>query len=170
MRDCAKPDLRALSPGRIDWAAVLDTRGRWSALVTVGSSPERAARHASGIAYLAAPYHEAAQLRGAWRIERSVRASTLASYERLRLADCGVTALCPAVDMAEMAHARVLFPDGPDPLDRRFWSAWATPVLSAARLVVVPEIEGWECCPMVWSDVVFALVHQVPVHVYAGAA
>ena len=57
-----------------------------------------------------------------------------------------------------------------DPLDHQFWAAWSEPFLVAARLVVVPSIGGWQRCPMVARDVQWALDHNVPVHLYAGAA
>ncbi|MCA2014396.1 DUF1937 family protein [Cereibacter sphaeroides] len=159
--------MRVPPEARIDWRPLLDPRGRYSALVTTGSSPDRVRRHCSGLVYLCAPYVHEAQIRGVWRVERSVRISVLASVERARLAACGVTALCPAIDIAEIAHARVLVDDAPEPLDMTYWRAWSQPILNVAALLAVPEIPGWDRCPLVWRDLRFALAQNVPVHVYS---
>lgn len=155
--------------GRIDWRPVLAPAGRWSALVRAGSSPAEAARHCAGFAYLSVPYHHGSQIRQAWRIERSVRVTLQAAIEEARLADCGITAISPAVHRAGIAHAGALTEDSPDPLDRRFWDDWSQPLLNAAALLVVPAIAGWDRCPTVWRELRFALRHNLPVHVYGGA-
>ncbi|MBN8293252.1 hypothetical protein JI664_14855, partial [Rhodobacter sp. NTK016B] len=66
------PRLRLPDQKRIDWAPVLNPKGLWSALVVAGSSPDRVSRSCAGIVYISAPYHAEAQIRGAWRVERSV--------------------------------------------------------------------------------------------------
>lgn len=156
------PDRR-----RINWGPILKPKGPWSPLVNVGATPAKVAKRCAGIVYLSTPYIEAAQVRGVWRVERSTRASVLASVEACQLASLGCTSLSPAVLMAEMAHARVLFEGGPDPLDRAYWEEWTQPFLSAASAVVVPAIEGWDRCAVVWRDLRYALGHNLPVYVYA---
>ncbi|PWE26662.1 DUF1937 domain-containing protein [Pararhodobacter marinus] len=164
------PDQRPRLPDqkRIDWAPVLNPRGPWSALVVAGSSPARVSRNCAGIVYISAPYHAEAQIRGAWRVERSVLMSIRAANEVGRLAACGCTALAPTVQIAEAAHAKVLNDDTPDPLDRVFWDAWSQPILNVAALIAIPDIPGWDRCPMVWRDLRFALAHNLPVHIYGG--
>lgn len=170
--DAPRPDAPAGLPAdlpdeaRIDWRPVLAPGGAWSALVHAGSSPALAARHCAGFAYLSVPYHDGSQIRQAWRIERSVRIAMCASIEEARLAEAGITAICPAVNRAGIAHAAALIDDPPQPLDARFWAAWSQPILTAARLLVVPGIDGWDRCPTVWRELRFALRHNMPVHVY----
>lgn len=161
----------ALPPAdRIDWRAVLQPRGPWSALVTVGSSPARVAESAVGAVYLSVPYALEAQIRGTWRVEQSVRASVLAAIEMALLAASGCSAQCPAILMAEVAHARVLVEEAPEPLDQRFWMDWSQPLLNAARVLAIPSLPGWDRCPMVWRDLRHALTYSLPVHVYGGGA
>ncbi|WP_068305322.1 DUF1937 family protein [Pararhodobacter sp. CCB-MM2] len=155
---------------RIEWEPILAPKGVWSALVTPGSSPDRVHRHAAGMVYLSTPYQLEAQIRGAWHIDASVRASTLASVEVARLAAAGVTAIAPSVMRAEVAHARVLVEDAPEPLDAAYWAEWSMPILRLARLLVIPAIAGWDRCPLVWRDLRHALAHNVPVHVYGETA
>lgn len=154
--------------GRIDWRPVLAQGGRWSALVRAGSSPAEAARHCVGFAYVSVPYHDASQIRQAWRVEKSVRVTLQASIEEARLAESGITAICPAVHRAGIAHAGMLVEEMPQPLDGRFWDSWSQPLLAAARLLVVPDITGWDRCPTVWRELRFALCYNMPVHVYGG--
>jgi hypothetical protein len=161
--DLPRPDL-SRNPA---WREVLQPGGPWSPLVVTGSSPDRVSRHADGLVLLAAPY--LARLRDTWRYEQSVRASVMASIEMARLAGCGVTAVAPALLIAEIAHARTLVEDAPDPLDHRLWSDWARPLQVAARLVVVPAIDGWDRCPLVWDSVRMALARNKAVHVYGPA-
>lgn len=160
-----------LQDSRIDWRQVLERDGPWSGLVTPGSSPDRVSRYDGGrLVYLAAPYARASLVRGQWHYDRSLRASLRATVEVARLASCGVTAICPSVQIAEIAHGRGFVDEVPEVTERSFWVQWSMPMLAAAGLVVVPEIEGWRECPTIWSAVVVALLHNVPVHVYAGAA
>ncbi|MCA2012414.1 DUF1937 family protein [Cereibacter sphaeroides] len=152
---------------RIDWRPILNPKGQWSALVTLGSSPARVHRHAAGMVYLSTPYQLQAQIRGFWRIDASVRASTLASIEVAQLAAAGVTAIAPQVIRAEIAHARELVEDAPDPLDAAYWAEWSLPILRLARMLVIPALAGWDRCPLIWRDLRHALAHNVPVHLYA---
>jgi len=119
---------------------------------------------------LSAPYFSEAVIRDQWRMERSVRASMFAAIEVARLAALGCCAVAPAMVIAGVAEAGALLDTPLDPLDLRFWAEWSHPLLSAASMVVVPEIDGWQRCPLVWRDVVFALEHNVPVHLYGGEA
>lgn len=153
---------------RIDWRPILNPKGHWSALLTLSSSPDRVRRHAVGMVYLSAPYQFEAQIRGVWRIEASVRASTEAAIEVAQLAACGVTAVAPNVMRAEVAHAAKVVDGAPDPLDAAYWAEWSLPILRLARLLVIPAIPGWDRCPMIWRDLRHALAHNVPVHLYAG--
>jgi hypothetical protein len=155
---------------QMDWRAVLAPGGRWSPLVTAGSSAARVARTPAGLAYLAAPYATEVALRGDWRMERSVRMVTLASIEMARLLRAGIIAVCPTVQRAEMAQVARLAGIVLDPLTDPVWADLATALRNAARLVVVPAIQGWDRCPAVWADVIWALERNMPVHVYAERA
>jgi len=151
------------------WAEVLAPGGAFSPLVVLRSSPDGVARAHRGWVLMAAPYLSEVKLRDAWRYERSVRASVLASVEVARLAECGVTAVCPAITQAEIAHARDLLAAPPDPLDLGWWASWCAPLMVEARTVVVPAIDGWQRCPLVWRMVATALGQNARVHVYGGA-
>jgi hypothetical protein len=151
-----------------DWREVLRPGGVWSALVTCGSSPARAARHAAGPAYLALPYATEVALRGDWRLDRSVRLEVRGLAEVARLWAAGCTALCPAVQRAGIAAVAGVVGLAVDPLDDAAWSPLALALRGACRLVVVPDLRGWDRCPQVWADVCWALDHNMPVHVYAG--
>jgi hypothetical protein len=154
----------------MDWRAVLAPGGRWSGLVTTGSSAARAARHAAGLAYLAAPYAAEVALRGVWRPDRSVRVQMRAEIELSRLWQAGCVAVCPVVQRAGMAEVAGLAGLTVDPLDDAAWAPLAEVLRGAARLIVVPELRGWDRCRAVWADVTWALERNVPVHVYAERA
>ena len=151
----------------MDWQSVLAPEGRWSALVRAPSWPELVSRHCCGLIHLAAPYINTAALRDQWRMDRSVRASMRAAIEVARLAALGCTAISPAIVLGEIGHAGVVMDEPLDPLHLPFWRAWSQPLLNAASMVVVPAIDGWDSCPLVWHDVCFALGRNMPVHVYA---
>lgn len=153
-----------------DWSALRAADGPFCELIRLGSSPELVRDNAAGLAYLAAPYAGVVHIRNAWRMDRSVRLSAMASIEVTRLAMAGVTAVCPAVQIAEMCHAGSMLAERPDPLDCAFWTQWSWPLLNCAKVVVVPDFDGWDRCPQVWSDVRHALRYNLPVHLYAGAA
>lgn len=153
----------------LDWRAVLAPNGRYSALVHLGSSPAKVARHCSGLAYLAAPYSSEVTIRQSWRIERSARVETWALHERTRLLAAGVTSVCPTIDRAGMSYTAGMMQGGAlDPMDADLWARWSQPMLNVSALIVVPEIDGWNRCPDVWAAVVWALDRNTPVHVYGG--
>lgn len=155
----------------LDWRRVMATGGAHSALVRVGSGPDDVARHCVGLAYLAAPYDGQAGSRRNWRIERSTMMSVLASREVLRLTCLNVSAICPTVLRAEAMHAAATVDEvSLDPMDTGFWGKWSQPYLNASAIVAVPEITGWQRCPMVARDVAWALERNVPVHIYARVA
>jgi hypothetical protein len=155
----------------VDWRRVMAPQGSASALVRVGSDPAQVARHCSGIAYVAAPYDAHAGQRRKWQIDRSTMMSTLAAREVLRLICARVSAICPTVLRAEAMHAAPTVKEAAvNPLDLDFWANWSAPYLNACGIIVVPDIRGWQRCPMVARDVTWALDHNVPVHIYAGAA
>lgn len=162
--------MMAQAQHNLDWRGIMAPGGAWSALVRTGSDPETVARHCGGVAYLAAPYAEQAQARRSWQINLSAMVSVMAARELLRLTSVRVSAVCPTVLRAEALHVAGTV-DGAqvDPLDHAFWADWSIPFLIAARIVVVPAISGWQRCPMVARDVQWALDHNVPVHLYAGA-
>lgn len=159
-----------MRPDHLDWREVLAPRGRWSALVTAGSSPARVRRQAVGLAYLAVPYATEVALRGVWRMERSVRLLTEASLEIARLAAQGVAVACPNAARAEICQAGPLAGVVLDPLDDPVWQQLADVQRHAACLLVVPALSGWDRCPAIRADVAWALAHNRPVHVYAEAA
>lgn len=161
-------DAVGAAPAQIDWHGVI-ARHRGS-LITTGSAPVQVARHCAGFAYLAVAYDLEVRLRKDWRLERSTRQSVLAARELAFLYAAGVTAVCPTVQRAEILHAAWTIADKPDPFDAKFWGARSLPFLNAANIVVVPNVQGWERCPMVWRDVNIALQGNVPVHLYYGGA
>lgn len=153
----------------IDWRPLLAPRGKWSSLVRVGSSPARVAHHHAGKpAFVAAPYIEECHDARGWRVDLSVQQSLLIAREVLRLRLSGVTGICPVLMLASMCEAGMLVPDAPAPADRAGWDEWAQPILHTAGQLVVPDLPGWNRCPLIWRQVQWALAHQVPVHVYAA--
>lgn len=148
------------------WPALVQ-RGRSAALVNLGADPARVARTCSGIAYVAAPYSGEVVLRRDWRLERSVRLSTLAALETARLVRAGVVAVCPALMRAEMANVAGIDGAGLDPLDAELWGRQRRVLLAAADLVVVPALRGWDRCPDVLADVAEALARTTRVFLYA---
>lgn len=159
-----------LNESRIAWYHLLPRDSRWSALVSTGSTPERVARGNAGLAFVAAPYQSEVQIDGQWQSERSTHLSILAALEMLKLHNAGVSAICPSLQMAEMCHALSLLDEAPDPLDPHRWKGWAWPMLHAAKLVVVPQLPGWEKCPVIWAQALWALERNIPIHLYAEAA
>lgn len=153
----------------LDWRAVLAPRGRWSGLVTAGSSAARAARHAAGLAYLAVPYQAEVALRGDWRLERSARLEVEAGVEAARLLECGCFAICPVLERAAIARVAGIAGLAMDLLADPAWSEMAVRMRRVAALMVVPALQGWDRCPAIRTDVAWALEHNMPVHVYAGA-
>jgi hypothetical protein len=153
-----------------DWPEILAPLGRWSGLVLAGSSAEIVHREAphGGVAFLATPYTGEVQLKRVWRPQRSALMSALAAREMLRLYLAGVSAVCPVLQLAEMCHASGLV-DGAalDPLDDAAWAEWSRPLLEAAALIVVPNLQGWSRCPLILRQVQWALGRGLPVHVYA---
>lgn len=156
------PDVAA----PIDWVGlILQHRG---SLIATGSSPKQVARHCNGFAYVAVAYDLEASIRKEWRIERSTRQSVLGARELAFLYEAGVSAICPTVQRAEILHAAATLSNRPKAFDAQFWAARSLPLLNAAAIVVVPDVQGWARCPMVWRDVNIALQHNVPIHLYAG--
>lgn len=150
-----------------DWAQIMAPRGPHSALVVVGRGPAAVPR--GGLAFVAAPYIGQADLKGRWRIERSVRLGMYIAREMMRLRKRGVSAVCPVLMQAVMCEAADLVGDAADPMDAAGWAAWVWPMLTVAQCVVVPDIVGWQDCPQIKAQVAHALAHNLPVHIYAGA-
>ena len=154
----------------IDWGPVLEPGGVWSPLVHVGASPEVVARHNAGLAYLATPYTKEVLTGGKWDFNKSVAASLIASRHVLLLMREGVTAVSPIVLAAEALHAQPSVPGRKvSPLDHARWTDWCRPMFAAAKLVVVPNIPGWDRSEGIWAEVRAALAHNTPVFVYGGA-
>jgi hypothetical protein len=154
----------------LGWQVLLSPGGRWSGLVTAGSSAARAARHTVGVAYLAAPYQAEVAIRGEWRMDRSVRLVTLAAIEAARLLARGCVTVCPVLARAEMCQAGRLAGISLDPLSDPAWGDLSTRLRNVAGLVVVPDLPGWDRCPAILADVAWAVERTVPVHVYGEAA
>jgi len=155
---------------QMNWAAVMAPQGRWSGLVTVGSSAAEVGRHCSGLAYLAVPFAVEIDSQADWRGDRSVRMSALASIEMARLLRAGCVAVCPALQRAEISLASLLPIDAPEPPAPVPWEAVAAGLRNVSRLIVVPDLPGWNRCPEILGDVVWALAQGLPVHLYAGGA
>lgn len=159
-----------LDAAKIDWSALTDPDGAYSALIHLGSSPDDVRRRCAGLAYLSTPYAEGACMGGSWRFEKSVELETRAAWAMHRLALAGVPVLAPAVQWAAMAHAAMVLTRGQriNPLDTGAWDGWVSPMRNAASLVVVPDVPGWQRSRAVWADVIWALDHVTPVHFMAA--
>lgn len=133
-------------------------------LLRLGMTPEEVARVAAGIVYVATPYSRiAVDAEGAWDYAASYQAMMAARAEALQLVTRGVTAIAPIAIAADACHATFDL----DPLDDAFWTRWCAPLLAAARVVVVPAIEGWDRSAGIWREVRAALGANKPVHLYA---
>jgi hypothetical protein len=152
------------------WQDVLAPQGPWAGLVTAGSTPAGVARICVGLAYLAVPFAAEVQLRGVFRADRAVRLTARAEIEALRLWLAGCVAVCPALQRAGMAAVSGLVGAGVDALDDAAWADLSDRLRGAARVLVVPQVQGWDRCPAVLADVRWALSRNVPVHVYAERA
>lgn len=154
-------------PGCQSWPELLRMAPWWPGLLHPGATPASVARVASGLVYLATPYSlQATDPRnGRWRRDWSDALARAAALEAVALAREGLTAVSPIVQSAAMCNAL----DGLDPLDERLWARWCQPMLDAARAVVVPDIPGWRRSLGVWREVIWALEHNMPVHVYGRA-
>lgn len=156
--------MTALAAREPAWGPVIAAaRAGELPLLGFGATPEAVAREAAGLVYLATPYSRiAVDAAGAWCPERSARAMAQATRAAARLAGLGVTAVSPIVLTAGMCHASAAL----DPLDDPFWARWCAPLLAAARVVVVPDIAGWDRSRGVWREVRAALASNVPVRIY----
>ena len=148
-----------------DWRSVLRKDDRWSALVRTGSSPRSVP--AGGFAFVAAPWLGEVLIKQEYRPRRAAQLGVMLSREIVRLRAAGVTAVCPVLMQEWMTTASGVMPGSIDPLDAAGWEAWAQPFLNSASSVVVPDVQGWNRCPTVWSQVSWALARNVPVHLYA---
>lgn len=156
-------------PSRALWDRLLSPDHPKAPLVHAGATPVRVANYSAGLVYLATPYTREVLSGGKWSYEKSVTLSTLASRHMVMLMRERVTAISPIVMASEAMHAQCSVGGRRlDPLDQEFWSEWCRPLLHAARAVVVPNIPGWERSLGIWSEVAFALEHNMPVFVYAG--
>jgi hypothetical protein len=153
-----------------DWREVLRPGGRWSALVVTGSGPAQAARCATGLAYLALPYAGEVALRHSWRMERSVRLQAEAAMAAAALMREGCHVICPVLQRASIAAVAGLAGLEVDLLDDPVWTQMACALRNGVRLMVVPDVRGWDRCPAIWGDVTWALDRNMPVHLYAGGA
>ena len=157
----------ARHPNVQDWGKLLSAPGRWPGLLHAGATPESVARVASGQLYLATPYslQVTNPVTGRWVRRWSEQVARGAALAQADLAMRGVTAVSPISQSAAMCHIDSRL----DPLDERFWARWCDAILWASRAVVVPDLPGWRHSLGVWREVVWALDHSVPVHVYGRA-
>lgn len=81
----------------------------------------------------------------------------------------GVTAISPIVNAVDLVCADQL-DEALDPLDRVFWARWCWPLLSAADVVVVPPIEGWQDSSGIWAEVSSALSQNKRVYLIGEGA
>lgn len=151
-----------------DWPAILAPGGRWSALVRTGAGPGDVAP--GGLAFMAAPYlAEILAVKGKWSGWRSDLMGVAIGRELDLLRRAGISAVCPVAMQAWMMTAAPLVEDapateaGPAPAD---WAAWARPFLFAAARIVVPDVQGWDRCPVVLDQVRYGLERNLPVVVY----
>ncbi|UXO94035.1 hypothetical protein Pan4_48 [Pseudanabaena phage Pan4] len=161
----------------INWGVLFapEVRDRWEGRVFFGAGPATVAKFTAGDApaYLASPYTKIAQRGGKWAYDLSLAASAQAAREMGRLARCGVSAISPIVQSAEIVHfERALAAAGQmlDPLDANFWESWCRPLLNVSCAVVVPDIDGWAQSDGVFREVMWTLQEtQRPVFFYAEA-
>ncbi|MFC3059498.1 DUF1937 family protein [Paenirhodobacter populi] len=152
-----------------DWTALMAPDGNFAPLIHVGADARTVARHNVGIAYLATPYTREVTIRGKWSFDRSVMLSAMASRHMLLLMRERVTAVSPIVLASEALHAQSSTTGRRlSPLDRDFWMDWCRPILNSAAMIVVPDIPGWDQSDGIWTEVQFAVAHNVPVFIYAG--
>lgn len=160
--------MKSPAPSRNDWNSVLSSKSRYAALVHSGASPASIGANNVGLALMLAPYLEEAHHRQKWQLSRSCRVSTWAALELARLRQAGVTAICPTVEIAAMCEVVGLIEGGPNPLDRDGWDVWVRPILHAASYLIIPKIDGWDRCPVIWGQAHWAMARNMPVHIYAG--
>lgn len=155
----------------IDWPGLI-ARGCASGLVRTGIAPTTAGIHCGGtLAYLAVPYAREVAIRDIWRPERSVRIGLEAAWHQAALLRAGVASVCTVVARDAMCTASLMLPEGEgrlDPMDRALWRDVAGRLLGAAGAVIVPAIDGWDRCPDVLAEAVWALAHNRPVLLYGG--
>lgn len=152
-------------PAAPDWSALaaLARAGR-APLVRFGATPETVAREAAGLVYIATPYSKVAPgPDGLWDYAASYRAMMAARRAWIRLTELGVAAFAPIAVAADQCHESLML----DPLDDAFWTRWCAPFLTAARMVVVPDIDGWRESAGIWAELRAAIGCNKPVKVYA---
>ncbi len=160
---------KSAAPGHPpDWPAILAPGGRWSALVRTGAGPGGVAP--GGLVFLAAPYLAEVEIWGDWRGWRSFMMGAAIARELDRLRRAGISAICPVLMQEWMMQAAQLAAPPEEavrdaPAD---WQAWARPFLHAANRIVVPDVHGWDRCPLVLDQVRWGLERNLPVVVYGG--
>ena len=171
----AKGAQKTPATNQPDWPAILAPGGRWSALVRTGAGPVDVPRQ--GLAFLAAPYlAEILAGTGKWTAWRSDLMSVAIGRELERLRRAGISAVCPVAMQAWMMTAGLLTgsevnplsPPGPAPADPApaDWADWARPFLLAAARIIVPDVQGWDRCPVVLDQVRCGLERNLPVVIY----
>lgn len=157
--------------GAMAWDDVLDSAGRWSALVHRGATADSVAKAAGGVAWLSAPVIEGVTAGGRWRFDKAVEVEIRAAHMLHELARAGCAAISALVMWSAMAQAGSALARRQrlDPLDEAAWDRWCAPMRNAAALVVVLDVPRWRVSRAVWADVVWALERNVPVHVVGAS-
>lgn len=108
--------------------------------------------------YLATPYSKRAICEdGEFSPSASLECAVRAARCARALAVEGVTAVSPIIQAAEMVQADFL-DQTIDPLDAAFWENWCAPMLRAADVVIVPDLDGWAHSDGIWTEVRAALI------------
>jgi hypothetical protein len=151
-------------PDEPDWPRLIDQYSGASLLFPSAAFIDAVSFCRGGLAYLATPYsREAVDLNGIWSAVRSDDMARQASKWVLHCAVNGVSAISPiaqAVAMMDVDGAHTV-----GPLDHSFWMNWCMPILRASSSVIIPPIAGWDRSIGVWQEAVWALRHNVPVHI-----
>lgn len=168
----------------IDWDQMLDNAraGRLHPGVVLHGGLAAAAAALTGLqpVYLATPYSKlVVDALGRFDFILSAQAGRWAAFEAEALRQAGVTAFSPIAQSDAMVRASgsllangkgLYLPEGCDPLDGEAWAKWCQPILNVCRAVAVPMLPGWDASVGIRAEVVWALSHDVPVHLYEVAA
>ncbi|WP_370267440.1 DUF1937 family protein [Nioella sp.] len=137
--------------------------------VRFGVLPEALARRTHGQVYLATPYAEIAAPGGLFHLPAARQAANAAALWARQLAELGVCAVSPVVQMQAMiedrkAH-RGIRAAAEWALDAGAWLRWCAPMLAASHSVYVPDIPGWRASAAIERDVRDVVARNGPVYV-----
>ncbi len=163
-------DDRRLAP---DWSALHGYEGL--TLYRDVAVRALALRFASRVVYLATPYSlRVVDDNGSWCPARSTGAAADAARWAWRLTRAGLSVVSPVMLAAQMLQCEYdedrRHADAIGPLDHQAWESWCLPILSAAGVVAIPPLPGWDESMGVWREAEVALAANKPVCVLADVA